>query len=641
MSVLYGYAGKLLEVNLSENRFKDRVLQEKLCRDYLGGIGFNARYLYEQIPTGADALGPENILMISAGTLVGSPFPTASRSEASAKSPMTGLFGTSNSGMFFGIQLKCAGYDGIIIRGQAPEPVYLVIENEEVKVYPAGNLWGKDAWEALDILKTEYEEAEIALIGPAGENMVRFACIENGYYDAWGRTGLGAVMGSKRLKAIVVRGSGSITPFKGEEMLQKTLEARKRIMASPFYQPFKSYGTMNAAIPYGKFQALNAHHFTRGCLPDWKQNFARSRVEEYMKSHIACQSCIIACAHWVEINQGKYQGLKMKDMEVTPVTSFGSGLGLSLEACVQASAQAQKYGYDMVSIAGTVGMAIELFRHGMLTREDIGYDIDFGQEKAIFQLMEDIAYRRGIGHILAEGSKRAAGILTGSEDAAVHIKGLEMPMIDPRGRWTTWTLGMLTNIRGGDHLRCRNPVENLRYNENKHNYRKERFGFPEKMFHDLDMPAELKARAIDLEQDTVDIAVMAKWAEDLINLYNALGVCIRPPVMNSIGPGILAPFFEDFTGLTMSPADLMRAAERAWNVMKLFNIREGEKPEDSRFPERFYRQAIDDKVLPEEQIEEVLKLYYQARGWDRHSGQPQKEKLEELSLEQQRYFDSR
>lgn len=632
MSQSRGYAGQILEVDLNDQVWRSTEPTKDFCKNYLGGIGFNARIIYDEVPAGTDALSPENVLVFSAGTLVGATFPTASRTEVSAKSPMTGLFGTSNSGMFFGTQLKNAGFDTLIIKGRAEKPVYLSIENGELQIVDAARLWGKDAWETLDILRKQYPGCEAALIGPAGENLVRFACIENGYYDAWARTGLGAVMGSKNLKAVVVRGSLGITPDNVEKFIEISWNARKMIESSPFFGPFKSYGSMNAAMPYGNFKALNANNFSQGCLPDWKENFARPKVEELTYGHIACQSCIIACAHWVEIKEGKYKGLHMKDMEVTPTTSFGSGCGMSLEACVKAAEMSQRYGMDMVSAAGVAGMAIELYNRGIITADDIGYEVAFGDDDAILHLMDDIAHRRGLGEVLAEGALRAALRYEAGEGSAMHVKGLEIPMIDPRGRTSTWSFGILTNVRGGDHLRCRNPIENLRYNENKHEFQKERFGFDKKMYDALDMPESLKSQAIDLENDTTDIAVMSYWAEDLINLFNSLGVCIRPPVEHRIGPTILAQAYTAFTGISITAAELMQSAERCWNLMKLFNIREGERPEDSKFPRRFYEQEVGGKKLDETQLQEVLRKYYAARGWDPETGKPGQEKLYELGL---------
>ncbi len=627
------YPGKILEVNLSTRSISSRKVEPELIKKYLGGIGLCARILYDEIPSGADPLGEDNVLVFAAGTLVGTPFPTASRTEASAKSPLTGQFGTSNSGAFFGIQLKTAGYDALVIKGKAAEPAYLVINDDEAKILNAGFLWGKECWETVDILEQKHYGAEIALIGPAGENLVRFASIENGRYDGWGRTGLGAVMGSKNLKAVAVKGSRGRNIYDTAAMLEAVKKGQQLIKSASSYMAFTEYGTLNASIPYGKFKATSAHNFTKGTLPDWKDIGGRPIVDKYGSRHVACQSCIIACGHWAEIKEGKYAGLRIKDLEITPVMSFGATVGLDTEAIIKASEICQRYGVDMVSAGGVLGFAIELYKKGILTDEDVGFELDFGDDEAAFKLLHQVINREGIGNILAEGTKRAAEQFEQADRYAIHVKGMEIPFIDPRGRWSTWTLGMLTNIRGGDHLRCRNPVENLRYNDKDEAYMKERFGFKKPMYDRLDMPEELKSKAIDLENDTVDIPEMSKWAEDLINLYNAVGICIRPPVMEKVGPTIIAEACRAFIGIDINAADLMESSERTWNLIKLFNLREGEAVDASKFPRRFYEEDIDGNRLDEAKIQAVLEKYYQARGWDRKTGRPEANTLDRLKLD--------
>lgn len=629
---MYGYAGKMLDVNLTNGDIKTREINPNFAKEYIGGIGFNARILYDEIPVGADPLGPDNILILSVGSLVGTPFPTASRTEASARSPLTGGFGTSNSGAFFGLRLKGAGYDAVILKGQAQNPVYLLIEEDRVEIRDASFLWGKDAWEGIDMLKECHYGAEVVIIGPAGENLVRFASIENGYYDGFGRTGLGAVMGSKKLKAVVVRGARPVVPKDPRALLELTAKGQKQIKSASSYQPFVSYGTMNATIPYGGYNALSTHNYSRETLPDWKEKAGRQIVDIYSDRHVACQSCIIACGHMAEIKEGKYSGTRVKDLEITPTVSYSANVGLSTEATIKSSELCQRYGVDMASSGSVIAFAMELYQKGIITRDDIGYELAFGDDDAAFALLRDIVLRQGIGDTLAEGVKRAAQNWPGAEQYAMHIKGLEMPMIDPRGRWSTWTLGMLTNVRGGDHLRCRNPVENLRYNENKYDYQRERFGFKKSMYDRLDMPEDWKSAAIDLEADTVDIASMSRWAEDLINLFNAVGVCIRPPVMEAIGPTILAQVYTCTTGISMSSEELMAGAERAWNLMRLFNIKHGETAEDSKFPRRFYQESQSGSVVDEAKVQAVLEKYWQDRGWDPKTGRPLPETVKRLGI---------
>jgi aldehyde:ferredoxin oxidoreductase len=639
----YGYAGKILDIDLTTGKIGTVVHDDDYRRRYLSGAGFNARVLYDEIPVGADPLGPENILAFNVGVLVGTNIPTASRSEVSAKSPATGLFGTANSGNFWGSELKFAGYDGIIIRGRASRPVTIFIHNDAVKIISAAHLWGKDAWNTIVTLRRELGDPEIqvAAIGPAGENLVRFASIENGPYDAWARTGLGAVMGSKNLKAIAVRGTGSIAVARIKEFRETVAATRRAIYSSPFYGPFERFGTMLVTLPYQEFGILPGRNFQTGVIDGWVETRSRKLVPRYSNRGVACIACPIACAHWVVVKEGPYSGLKMKDMEVTPVIGFGAGCDIdNLPAIAKITEICQRLGLDMVSAAAAVAMAMELYQKGELSESDLGYPLPWGDENATFRLLEDIAHRRGAGDALAEGTPRAAARMTGSDKKAIHVKGLECFLMDPRGRWSTWTLGYITNIRGGDHLRTRNPVENLRYNENPVPYRTEKFAFPEAMYRNLDMPEQLKQEIFDPETKDTDIPKMSKWSEDLISLYNATGMCIRPPVLHTVGPTLIAGLYSSLTGIDITPEETIQAGERAWNLQKLFNIKHGEKPEDSDYPARFYEEPVGagpaaGRKLDRVKVKETLAEYYRARGWDPQTGHPTREKLAELGLDDQ------
>jgi aldehyde:ferredoxin oxidoreductase len=637
---MYGYAGKLLDINLSTLTVNALPLDEELIKNYVGGVGFSTKIIYDQVPVGIDPFDPENILCFGVGSLVGTNVPTACRTEVSAKSPATGLFGTSNSGSFWGSELKFAGYDGIIIRGRASSAVYISINNEKVEIVPASYVWGKDAWETIKLIRNELkdDEIQIAAIGQAGENLCRFASIENGPYDAWGRTGLGAVMGSKKLKAIAVRGNKSIKVFNKKSFLNFTNQARAAIYESPFYGPFSKFGTMLATVPYYEFGALPGRNFQTGVIDNWMETRSRKLVSKYSNRGISCISCPIACAHWVEVKEGPYKGLRIKDMEVTPLIGFAAGCDINnIPAVSKLTEVCQRYGIDMVSAAGTIAFSMELFQRKIITEKDIGFQLEWGNEEAVFKLLDLIIKRDGIGDILAEGTKRAAEKIPGAENYAMHIKGLEIPMADPRGRWSTWTFGNITNIRGGDHLRNRNPVENLRFNDNPIEYKCEKFGFPDEIYEKLDMFEKVKEEVFQQETRDVNISRMSKWAEDLISVYNTLGICIRPPVLQAVGPTLLSNLYSTLTGIDITGEDLMKVGERIWNLQKLFNLREGEKSEDSVFPKRFYNEILPDgpskgKKLDAVKVKEVLGDYYQVRGWDRQTGVPTKEKLDELGL---------
>ncbi|MFZ5643003.1 MAG: aldehyde ferredoxin oxidoreductase family protein [Bacillota bacterium] len=636
-----GYTGKTLDIDLSTGKVQKKELTEKLIRNYLGGIGFNAELLYRELAPGTDPLDPANILVFSTGPLVGTHIPAACRTEASALSPATGLFGTSNSGNFWGGELKYAGYDALIIRGKSENPVYIYINSAGVEILPAGHLWGLDAWETIAAIQKDLGDSgvQIANIGPAGEKLVRFASIENGPYDAWARTGLGAVMGSKNLKAIAVKGNCSLKVARPREFTRAVEDCRKAIYSSPFFAPFKKFGTMLASIPYYEFESLPGKNYQNGAPDKWMESRSRKQLGSLSSRGVSCQSCPIACAHWVRVKEGKHAGLELKDMEVTPVIGFGAGCDIQdLPAIAALSGLCQRLGIDMVSASACVAFAMEMYQRGIINREDLDLDLAWGDEEAATKLLEMIAYRRGIGDILAEGTRLASRKFRGSESFSVHVKGLECMLADPRGRWSTWTFGYITNIRGGDHLRTRNPVENLKYNDNPIPYRTEKFGFAEDMYHGLDMPEDLKMAAFDKDTRDVGIPVMSRWSEDLLTIYNALGMCIRPPILHTVGPTLFSRLLNDLTGITFTPDEIALAGERIWNTIKMFNIKHGEKPEHSDYPPRFYedRQGKTSvtKGLDPVEVKATLREYYIARGWDPETGVPEQKKLEELGIKQ-------
>ena len=633
----FGYTGIILDIDLSANTILKRELPVELARQYLGGIGFNSAILYRELPPGTDPLGPGNMLVFSTGPLVGTTVPTASRTEASALSPATGLFGTSNSGNYWGSELKFAGYDALIIRGRAEKPVYIWISDSSVSIIPAESLWGKDSWEAITALQKELGDPDIqvAVIGRAGENMVRYACIENGPYDAWARTGLGAVMGSKNLKAVAVRGTGPIKVARPREFTSTVKDTYSAITGSPFYGPFSKFGTMLASAPYYEFESLPGRNYQQGSPGGWLETRTRKQVGEISRRGVSCIACPIACAHWVKVKEGKYKDLSLKDMEVTPVIGFGAGCDIQgLPAIAALSGACQRLGLDMVSASACVAFAMEMYQKGIITREDLGFALPWGDEEAALRLLEMIAARQGLGSVLAEGTRLAAEKFPGTKNFSTHVKGLECMLADPRGRWSTWTFGYITNIRGGDHLRTRNPVENLKFNDNPIPYRTEKFGLSDQVYEGLDMPKELKRAAFDPDTRDVNIPLMSMWSENLITIYNSLGVCIRPPLLHTLGPTLLAELLTHLTGMDYRPEEIAIGGERIWNTIKLFNIKHGDRPEQADYPPRFYETRPDGKQgLDPRAVKATLSEYYVARGWDPETGVPKQEKLKELGIE--------
>jgi aldehyde:ferredoxin oxidoreductase len=640
---MFGYAGKILIIDLSSEEIRKEPLDEKLARKYLGGVGINTKLLFDNTKPDIDPLGPDNVLVFGTGPLVGTFMPTASKSDVSAKSPITGLLGATSSGYQFGSELKYAGYDHIVVKGKANRPVYLAIRDDSVEIRDAHHFWGNDVWNTIDQLKKEWnsEDIQVAVIGPGGENLIRFSTIQNGKYDAWARTGMGAVMGSKFLKAIVVRGKGGIRVAQKEPFRQLALELRQEVKDSPFFSAVSKYGSMAGTGPYGKFGALPVKNFQSGVIEDWFGTRGYKVTELYSSQMMACSSCPIACAHWAVIKEGPYAGLEMKGIEVTMMFEIGAKLFVhdmdGVLKCVEAF---HRFGVDVVSGCGTIAMLMELYQRELIDEEKIGFPVPWGDVEAICKLIKMIAKREGIGDILAEGSKRANMELTGNDDYAITVKGLEIPTFDPRSRWSVWTFGLLTSTRGGDHLRTRNPVENLQFPSLPDDYRKEAFGFPEKFYKKMDMPEELKKKIIDPDLKTTDIVLMEKWSEDLITVFNSIGVCIRPPSLQALGPTSVAKMLETCVGWDMDAEEVMKAGERIWNLQRIYNLREGERRKDAIYPKRFYKDKLSEgpakgMVIDREAVDRMLDDYYEARGWERKEGIPLKEKIVELGLEEE------
>ena len=638
---MYGYTGNILIVDLSAAKVEKVPLEERLARKYLGGLGINTKLLFDHTPPHIDPLGEENVLLFGTGPFVGTFMPTACKTEVCGKSPITGLFGATSSGYQFGSELKYAGFDHILIKGRADHPVYLAIQDGAAQIRDAGHLWGKDVWETIDALEKEWdsEDIQVAVIGPSGENLIRFSAIQNGRYDAWARTGMGAVMGSKRLKAVVVRGRGGVKVADKEAFKQTARDMRKDIMDSPFFPAVSQYGSMAATGPYGKFGALPAKNFQTGVIEDWFETRGYKVTEIYSNQMMACPACPVGCAHWAVVKEGPYAGLRMKGIEVTMIFEIGAKLFVhDMDGVLKCVEEFHRSGIDVVSGCGTIAMLMELYQRELIDESDIGFAVEWGDVEAICKLILKISRREGIGDILAEGAQRANIKITGNDDYAITVKGLELPTFDPRSRWTVWTFGMLTSTRGGDHLRTRNPIENLRLASGVDDYQKEPFEFPEKIYQNLDMPERMKKKIIDPDLKKTDIALMEKWSEDLISVFNSIGICTRPPSLQALGPSRIARMFQTGVGWDMDADEVIQAGERIWNLQRIYNLREGETRKDAIFPKRFYSEKLPEgpakgRVLDREKVDQLLDDYHETRGWDRTEGIPAREKIVELGLD--------
>ncbi len=634
---MYGYAGRTLVIDLSSGKVTKKEMSTQDYFEYIGGLGMNTKILLDEMDPSIDPLSEANVLCFGTGPLVGTMAPTANRTEVSAKSPLTKLLGTSNSGYSWGPELKSCGYDHLVIKGKSKTPVYISITNGEVNILSADHLWGKDSWETITTLKGELKDKEISLacIGVGGEKMVKFASIENGFYDAWGRTGLGAVMGSKNLKAIALRGHEDVTVADTQGFQESVDEMRTRIMNHPTYKPWREFGSMLAVDIYYALEAVTGYNQSQEVDENFIKTMGRENLLRYKKRNIACTACPIACGHWVEIEEEPYQGLKLKGIEITPTMDFGARCGVrNLAAIAEATKLFQKYGIDCSTAAASIALAIELFQRGIISRADTdGLELDWGDESLIFELLRKITYREGFGDLLADGPvEMAKRIGKGSEQFLTQTRGLETNSRDPRGRWDTWSFGYLINARGGDHLKVQSPAENLQESAPEGEYLHE-FSPPEKVVIKMDIFDDWKRKIFDFEKNTVNIPYMAAWSQDMMNVVNSVGTCIRTPVLWSLGPTIYAKLLTALTGIEFSPEDVRKAGERISNVQRIFNSKSGEKREDMKYSPKFYNMPIKGRKLDKDEVDKVLDKYFEVRNWDIKTALPTEEKLKELNLD--------
>ena len=613
----------LLTIDLTTNSLTRKDVAE-MEETYLGGLGVNTRLLYDLVPEGADPLGPDNALLFGVGPLVGTLLPTACRTEVTAKSPLSGRFGTANGGGSFGAALRYAGISYLAFLGASATPVMLVIDDDTVRVEPADELWGLDVWEATDRIKAKLgDDFHVAAIGPAGEKGVRFASIQNDYFASWGRTGMGAVMGSKQLKAVAVRGTGAVDVADRKAFNHIRKEGFNRVKGDPSFGFMKRYGSMVVVDPFDATGALPGRNFTIGSYPNWAETRGRKTFEKrYKEGDVACFACPIACAHWSRVKEeGPHFGLETRGLEVTFVMEFGAKLEMtSIPEIFRCVDICNAQGMDVISAAGSIAFLLEAFDNGLVSEKDLGFVPQWGDYDTVSRLLMQIASREGLGHLLAEGSKRAAEQIPGSTPYAMHVKGVEMPVKDPRPKCDTFTFGYLTSTRGGDSLRGRSPVEAVL--QPLLDSSSEPLGVDPEQVEALDIPKWLKADIFGEPPQSVNLPQMLVYAENLIALINSVGFCIRPPVLRSLGPDFYARALTAVTGRTYDEEKVYAAASQIWDLQRNFNVREGETSQDYCYPKRFYEESLPgpkDRITPplsQDQVEENIKTYFKIRNWE-------------------------
>jgi aldehyde:ferredoxin oxidoreductase len=620
--MLYGYHQKILHVYLNDLRLEVETPPESFYRKYVGGSALGLYYLFKHTPPGADPLGPENTLILALSVLTGAPISGQSRITAVAKSPQSNAVGDSQAGGFFPAELKFAGYDALVIHGRAAEPVYLWIHDGETELRPAAHLWGKTTAEVDDILFDELGDNRIQVLqtGIAGENRVRYAALINMANRANGRTGMGAVMGSKNLKAIAVRGKQRPQLADGKGLNKLARWGATEFPDSDVYG-LGMLGTAEVLDYQNKSGGLPTHNWASGAFQGWKAIDGKTMARTILKERDSCYACTVRCKRVVEVTSGPYRvDPRYGGPEYETLATFGSYCGIDdLEAIAYANQLCAAYGIDTVSCGATIAWAMDCFERGLITRADSGdLDLRFGNAPAMVQLVEQIALRKGFGDILAEGSARAAQIIgNGTEQELITVKNQEAPAHMPQVKRS---LGLVyaVNPFGADHQSSEHDPSYEDYPE-----RMAQIGLTDPQ------PAEV------LNHEKVRFALITQYLYSALDTYD-LCQFVFGPAWHLYGPDQMAQAVHLITGWEVSVDDLLRIGERRLNLLRAFNAREGIGRSDDKLPAKFFRTlkggASDGVALSKEEIESAKDLYYEMAGWDPETGFPRRNKLEELDL---------
>jgi len=598
---------------------KIQPTEKRLITNFLGGRGFNSSRLYEEVSRRIDPLSPENKLMFATGPLVGTAFPLGSRFNVSAKSPLTGILGDSNCGGHFAAEMKFAGYDQIIIEGRSRKPVYIFIENEEVHIMDAEHLVGRDIYETDAIIRKDLDEksVQIAAVGPAAENLVLYAGIFTNLMRPAARTGMGTVMASKNLKAIALKGTGSVKVAKPQKFWRIVDEIKEETYAHPQYWPRRIMGTTRILMLADKLGFLPTRHYTSATFEHAAKVSGERLAREYNIKGRGCFSCIVPCSRVYIIRSGKYSGFLAEGPEYEALGGFTSRIGNpDLDLALKSIDLVNRLGLDALTTAECIAWSMELYERGELTKEETGgLELEWGNGDAILTLIEEIAYRRGFGEVLAGGVKRAAEKLGKGSDIALHVKGLEIIQADPRGL-KGYGLGYAVSSRGADHLRSE-PFIELSEDPEK--------GL--KMFGVPDATLRLGYRGK---------GKLVRYFENWCAVIDCLEICKNLAENMELLPfDKAAEITEAVTGFQFTEEDMFNIGERIINLERAYIVREGIRRKDDYLPARFLKEPLPNGSAKGSifEIEPMLDEYYSERGWDVKTGVPTSSKLKDIGLE--------
>ena len=607
---MYGYAGRVLYVDLNTGKNRVEPLNEDYAKKYIGGIGLGMRLWLDNSKAGVDPFNPENPLVLALGPISGTMFPTAGNGHAFvSKSPATFGIGEAIAHGTFGAEMKRAGYDAVIFKGKSEKPGYLWIDDDSVQLLDASHLMGKAPSETEDAIKEDLGDyyIRVAAIGLAGEKLSRIACIINEKTRAAGRTGLGAVMGSKNLKAIAVRGTRDIVPAKPDEFMDMVKEFHER-MKGPATQKYRTLGTPENILVHNALHCMPTRNYNNAHFEGADKISGEVLNEKFVAKIIGCSSCAMRCEHEVVVPEGPYKGT-MTRMEYETLWAMGPYCGIDrLDTVIKGMELANYYGIDAISAGVIVGFAMDCYENGILSRKELGgIEANFGNSEALLQLLEKMGKREGIGDILAEGVRIAGKkIGKGAEKLAQHIKGLEVTGYDLRCLKTA-ALGFAVSFRGADH--------------NRHGA----YAF------------DVKGKVDRLKAEK-GRGKLVRDMEDVYALIDSFIVCkfSRGTYYKELAD--MAKLYNLVTGINMTPADLKKAGERINTVARLINIREGLGRKDDTLPWKVMNLPIPDEgpvkgaVVTQKELDLLLDDYYESRGWTLE-GIPTAEKLKEIVMD--------
>ena len=607
---MLGYAGRILRVDLTTGKTRLEKLDEETAKKYIGGIGLGMKLWLANSKAGVDAFNPDNPLVLAVGPVSGTMFPTAGNGHAFiSKSPATNGVGEAVSHGTFGAEIKRAGYDAVILTGKAERPVYLWIDDDSVQLLDAEQIWGKSPSETEDAIKDEIGDyyVRVASIGLAGEKLSKIASIINEKTRAAGRTGLGAVMGSKNLKAIAVRGTRDIVVAKPEEFIEMVKEFHER-MKGPAAQKYRTLGSAENVMIQNALYCMPTRNYNNAHFENAEKVSGEHLNERYIAKIIACNSCAMRCEHEAVVREGPYKGT-MARMEYDNIWALGPNCGVDrLDAIIKAAELCNYYGLDAQSTGVTVSFVMDCHETGILSHEELGgIDAHFGNAEALIQLIEKIGKREGIGDVLADGVKVAAEkIGKGSDKLAQNIKGLEVTGYDLRCLKTA-ALGFAVSFRGADHNRSG--------------------------AYTFDMTGK-----VDRLKAEKGRGKLVKDSEDVYALLDSLIVCKNAKGTFYKELADMAKLYTLVTGYEMMPEELSLAGQRINTLARLINIREGLSRKDDTLPWKVMNQPIPDDgpakgaVVTQDELDLLLDDYYQSRGWTA-GGIPTKSQLDKLGME--------